>query len=109
MNVRMQIVDRDLAYLFLDVNNAPDDSQQYDLSLDGVCFEQALNQEATRWLIHTQKPILLVMNEEDVDFDDLGDFAPIPTPVVCLTAACVAIFEAGERNCWGRNRPRFPT
>lgn len=87
MRVMMLVEDRETAFLFLDVENAPAESVPFDLTLEGVPFERAANEEEAVWLMDGPDK-LVVRPREGFDFADAGAI-PIPTPLICMTTACM--------------------
>ena len=98
MKVKMLVEDRDLAYLFMDVNDSPEDSRLYELVLEGVCLEQSMDESQTLWLEHRSESTLRVIKDTLPNYVENSDFAtdsdpewmPIPTPVLCLNKNCMS-------------------
>lgn len=81
----MLVEDRELAYLFLDPDNAPPEAQPFDLSLaPGVVFSDIEDDEKVVWL--ASDTTLRVVPRASVDFDNdpFDKEFPIPSCVLCL-------------------------
>ena len=89
MKVRMLVEDRDTAYLFFDVSNAPEGSEEFELKLNGVCLEQSMRDDDVVWLMHDTEPTLEVVKRDTFDFESSTDVCPIPIPIMCLTKNCM--------------------
>jgi hypothetical protein len=93
MKVAMLVVDRDVAFVFLDTNNAPEDVLQYDLALGGVPFSDIGSEELCVWLESPERK-LTVVSRASYDFATVSDQCwSIPTPVVCLDKDDTAFVE----------------
>ena len=95
MRVMMLVEDRETAFLFLDVENAPAESVPFDLTLESVPFERAANEEEAVWLM-TGPDKLVVRPLAGFDFAnaDTNGTIPIPTPLICMTTACMDLILA---------------
>ena len=94
MRVMVLVEDRDTAYLFLDIDNAPAESVLFDLVLEGVPFERIGSEDDAIWLM-TGPDTLVVRPREGYDFSRCSESEmPIPTPLICMTTACMEVLVA---------------
>ena len=88
MKTMMLVEDRESGFLFLDVENAPDDTHPMDFSLaPGVIFGDVNNEDKVIWL--ATDTAIRVVPRETVDFenDPFDKEWPIPNCTLCLTKA----------------------
>lgn len=89
MKVKLLVLSTQEGVLFLDVNDAPHDAEEYEFVLDGVTLTEAMNldREGTVWLESENPAKIVVIDVDSYTADraaDLGNHWPIPTPVFCL-------------------------
>ena len=88
----MLVEDRDMAFIFLDVNDVPEGCIQADFRLaDDVMFEDVTDEDNFLWLMddNNETTVLTVVRRDSFDFenDPMIERYPIPTPVICLNKA----------------------
>ena len=89
MKVKLLTEDRDLAYLFMDTENAEPDAATVDLKIKGVNFSSIEDEDNVLWLMSSDSQRLTVVPREDFDFDNVTDETgyPIPSPVIVFDSA----------------------